>query len=67
MVEDEGEWKDITRIGYALKKLDPAFDTRTYGFVKLSKMIKAYSDVLEMKWTDNKTHILVRKKEGQEK
>lgn len=65
MVEDEDGYTYLSEIGKALRKLDPAFDLRTYGYSQLSKMIKAHDNVFEL-LQDKKngpSPVYVRKKE----
>jgi uncharacterized protein (TIGR00288 family) len=65
MVETESDWKEITLVGHALKRMDPAFDTRTYGFAKLSRMIKSMGDAFDLKWDEERQNYLVRRKESE--
>ena len=60
MIDQESEWKNLSSIAHNLKKLDPAFDPKTYGFSKLSKLILKYDKYFELKLV-NKT-IFVKKK-----
>ncbi|HOV12757.1 MAG TPA: NYN domain-containing protein [Spirochaetota bacterium] len=60
MIDQESEWKNLSSIAHNLKKLDPSFDPKSYGFSKLSKLILKYDKHFELKW-DNKT-IFVNKK-----
>ncbi|MHC1593113.1 MAG: NYN domain-containing protein [Methermicoccaceae archaeon] len=54
MVEQDDGWAHLAAVGIALHKLDPAFDSRTYGYPKLIKLIRAHSDVFELKWEQEK-------------
>ena len=49
MVDQESAWVDLRKIANNLKKLDPAFDPRTYGSSKLVKVIAARSDAFEVR------------------
>jgi len=62
MVEEESEWVDLRKIANNLKKLDPAFDPRTYGFPKLSKLFASYSEAFEQKRDTEKKKIFINKK-----
>ncbi len=66
MVEDEDGYAYLSEIGKALRKLDPAFDLRTYGYSQLSKMIKAHGSVFELIQNKNNgpSPVYVRKKES---
>ena len=63
MVEQDDGWAHLAAIGIALRKLDPAFDSRTYGHPKLRKLIEAHSDVFELRMEEEKgpSAIYVRK------
>jgi uncharacterized LabA/DUF88 family protein len=50
-------------IGAALRRLDPAFDTRTYGKASLLNLIDELDDVFEVERADHGA-IYVRKKDG---
>jgi uncharacterized protein (TIGR00288 family) len=47
VVQDDG-WATLSDLGKALRRLDPAFDFRTYGYSQLSKMIEAHQDIYEI-------------------
>lgn len=65
MAEDEDGYAYLSEMGKALRKLDPAFDLRTYGYSQLSKMIKAHGTVFELiqDKKDGPCPVYVRKKE----
>lgn len=44
-----------------LVKKDPAFDTRNYGFKKLSSLIEAYPTYFDLRKVNN-SHLIVRRK-----
>ena len=46
--DDEG-YDNISSAGQFIKRVKPDFDVRTFGFVKLSKLIEAYPEKYEMK------------------
>ena len=47
-VQDSG-WAFLGTIGNHLRQLDPGFDSRTYGYTRLSSHIRAYPDVFQLK------------------
>lgn len=51
-VQDNG-WASLAVMGGVLRQLDPAFDSRTYGYKQLSQLVQAYSDFIEMNKGDN--------------
>ena len=52
--QDDG-WAFLGAVGTYLRKLDPAFDPRTYGHKQLSLLIKSQPDRFEMRETKSKT------------
>lgn len=64
MVDQESTWVDLRKIANNLKKLDPAFDPRTYGSSKLVKIIAARTDAFEVKRDRIRHRIMVRIKES---
>ena len=38
---DEGGWTNLPSVGIFLRKLDPAFDSRSHGYRSLSLLIKS--------------------------
>lgn len=38
-IEDDGGWVTLAEVGQRLRNANPDFDTRTYGFAKLSELI----------------------------
>ena len=63
MVDQESAWVDLRKIANNLKKLDPAFDPRTYGSSKLVKVIAARKDAFEVKRDRIRHRIMVRIKD----
>lgn len=63
MVDQESAWVDLRKIANNLKKLDPAFDPRTYGSAKLVKIIAARTDAFEVKRDRIRQRIMVRIKD----
>lgn len=54
--QDDG-WALLANVGNSLRKLDPAFDSRTYGHSQLSQLVKSRKDTLEV---EGKSPIRVR-------
>lgn len=65
VVQDDG-WATLSDLGKALRRLDPAFDFRTYGYSQLSKMIEAHQDAYEIEREAEKgpSQIYFRKKDA---
>ena len=65
MAGQEDGWSNLGTIGFYLRQLDPGFDPRTYGFKQLSQLIKAYSNLFELKFQDEsgQTTVFVRQKD----
>ena len=63
MVDQESAWVDLRKIANNLKKLDPAFDPRTYGSSKLVKIIASRQDAFEVKRDRIRHRIMVRIKD----
>ena len=42
---DDDDWASLGALGNHLNRTDPSFDSRTYGFAKLSDLVKAQSFV----------------------
>ena len=55
MAAKEEEWVHLGSMGNALRRLDPAFDARTYGHQKLQALIKDYPRTFILKQDDSKT------------
>jgi hypothetical protein len=45
--ENETGWSHLGTFGSYLRKIKPDFDTRTYGFKKLSDLVKSYPEVFQ--------------------
>lgn len=54
--QDDG-WALLANVGNSLRKLDPAFDPRTYGHSQLSQLVKSRKDTFEV---EGKSPIRVR-------
>ena len=63
MVDQASAWVDLRKIANNLKKLDPAFDPRTYGSSKLVKVIASREDAFEVKRDRIRHRIMVRIKD----
>jgi len=55
MAAKEEEWVHLSSMGNALRQLDPAFDTRTFGHQRLQSLIKDYPETFVLKPDDSKT------------
>lgn len=48
MAVKEDGWANLANMGTQLRKLDPGFDPRTFGFKQLSQLIKSYSTIFKI-------------------
>jgi len=55
MAVKEEEWVHLGLMGNALRQLDPAFDSRTFGHQKLQSLIKDYPETFAIKVDDLRT------------
>jgi hypothetical protein len=55
MVAKEEEWVHLSSMGSVLRKLNPAFDPRTFGHERLQSLIKDYPKIFTLKRDDSKT------------
>jgi len=55
MAAKEEEWVYLASMGNALRQLDPAFDSRTFGHQRLQSLIKDYPDTFVLKLDVSKT------------
>ena len=55
MVAKEEEWVHLSAMGSVLRKLNPAFDPRTFGHERLQSLIKDYPKIFTLKRDDSKT------------
>ena len=60
-VANDSGWSQLGDVGNLLVKKDPAFDTRNFGFKKLSSLIEAYPSYFDLRKVNN-SHLIVRKK-----
>jgi uncharacterized protein (TIGR00288 family) len=58
--QDDDGWTRLSEVGTALRRIDPGFDPRTYGFRQLSQLIKKQSAQFEMRKVANGAIIEVR-------
>lgn len=65
MATDEDGWAKLSTIGFYLRQLDPGFDPRTYGYRQLSQLFKAFPEVFELRFENERglTRIWVKIKE----
>ncbi|MBW6517325.1 MAG: NYN domain-containing protein [ANME-2 cluster archaeon] len=49
----EDGWAQLGTMGHYLPQLDPGFDPRSYGFKQLSQLVKAHSNIFELKHQDD--------------
>ncbi len=62
MVVNDSGLAYMGEIGNALRKLDPGFDSRTYGFSSLTTLFKSLSDFFELEYQANGTSLFIRLK-----
>jgi len=65
ITEQEDGWALLAEVGYRLRKLDPGFDSRTYGYKQLSQLIKSFPvdfDVKERKSKSGTSVVYIRQK-----
>ncbi len=60
--DDEG-WTKLSEVGTALRRVDPGFDPRTYGFKQLSQLVKSMRGSFDVKKMPGKSIVLVRPKD----
>jgi len=46
---DDDGWTRLSEVGTALRRIDPGFDPRSYGFRQLSQLIKEQNKQFEMR------------------
>jgi uncharacterized LabA/DUF88 family protein len=62
MAVDDNGLAYMGEIGVALRKIDPSFDSRTYGFASITSLFKKLSDLFELVYQDNGTSLYVKLK-----
>ncbi|MDO5734156.1 MAG: NYN domain-containing protein [Eubacteriales bacterium] len=67
-VEDESGWAYLGEVGNLLNKKQPSFDSRNYGFAKLTPMIRAMGDyeIDQREGAGNQKHIYIKLKPSAE-
>jgi hypothetical protein len=63
MVVQEDEMAYLGKIGEALRKLDPSFDPRTYGFKTMTPLFRSLPDHFEIVTKDGGKSVYIRLKE----
>jgi len=62
MVVQEDELAYLGKIGEALRKLDPSFDTRTYGFKTMTPLLRSLADHFEIVTKDSGQSVYIKLK-----
>jgi uncharacterized LabA/DUF88 family protein len=62
MVSDDRGFAYMGEIGIALRKLDPSFDPRTYGFGAITSLFKSLADYFEFEYRDGGSSVYIRLK-----
>jgi hypothetical protein len=62
MVSDDRGFAYMGEIGIALRKLDPSFDPRTYGFGAITPLFKSLTDYFEFEYRDGGSSVYIRLK-----
>jgi len=57
---DDDGWTRLSEVGTALRRIDPGFDPRSYGFRQLSQMVKGHGTQFEMRKQANGAIIEIR-------
>ena len=60
IAKGEEEEASLSLIGQALRRLDPGFDPRSYGYASLSTLVKALNDQLETRREEKGNMVMVR-------
>lgn len=55
MAAREDGWAHLGAVGIYLRQLDPGFDPRTYGYKQLSQLMRAYSNIFELRDQQDET------------
>ena len=56
--EDEDGWVNVAKVGLFLRRAKPDFDSRTYGFQKLSLFLKNFPEKYDVKIVGEKPNII---------
>ena len=62
MVVDDNGLAYMGEIGVALRKIDPSFDSRTYGYASITTLFKQLSNLFEFVYQDNGTSLYLKLK-----
>jgi len=57
---DDDGWTRLSEVGTSLRRIDPGFDPRTYGFRQLSQLVKGHGTHFEMRKIANGAIIEIR-------
>ena len=64
MVSDDRGFAYMGEIGIALRKLDPGFDPRTYGFGSITTLFKSLIDFFDFEYRDGGSSVYIRLKKA---
>jgi hypothetical protein len=67
MVVDDNSLAYMGEMGIALRKLDPSFDSRTYGSATMTNLFKRLPDLFELVYQDNGSSLYLKLKDRNEK
>ena len=59
--QDDDGWVFLGTLGQHLRQLDPSFNSRTYGYEKLSLLVKAHSAMFEVTLHGQETYVRLKK------
>jgi NYN domain/OST-HTH/LOTUS domain len=62
MVVDDNGLAYMGEIGVALRKIDPSFDSRTYGFASITSLFKRLTGLFELVYQDHGTSLYIKLK-----
>ncbi len=62
MVSDDRGFAYMGEIGIALRKLDPSFDPRTYGFGAITSLFKSLADFFDFEYRDGGSSVYIKLK-----
>ena len=54
LAADENDWARLSEVGSQLRSLDPGFDPRTFGYGRLSQLIRAQDKLFTMRYENDK-------------
>jgi uncharacterized LabA/DUF88 family protein len=64
MVQDDNEYAYMGEVGQALRKLDPSFDSRTYGSATLTNLFKRLPNLFELIYKDSGSSLYIKLKDN---